>query len=38
MYDAPELLRDGESEYEYLRQHKLLTPAEKRHGSGRRTA
>jgi hypothetical protein len=38
MYDAPEPLRDGESEYEYLRRHKLLTPAEKRHGSGRRAS
>jgi hypothetical protein len=37
-YDAPEPLRSGESEYEYLRRHRLLTAAEKSHGSRRRAS
>lgn len=37
-YDSPSPLRDGESEYEYLRRNNLLTPAEKRNAPRRRAA
>jgi hypothetical protein len=37
-YDAPAPRRPGQSEYEYLRRHNLLTAAEKRHGSRRRAS
>lgn len=30
-YDAPELRRDGESEYDYINRMNLLTDAEKQH-------
>lgn len=37
-YDTPEPLPPGETQYEYLRRHYLLTAAERKHAPRRRTA
>lgn len=34
-FDAPEPLRDGETELEFLQRHNLLTPEEKEHFGGK---